>query len=294
MYLRILLLTLSCLLIAVNIYAQETDRDYYDKANCSLWEYNDYTKALQNYQYLVKHFPDSKYCIEAYNKIGVIYDSMHQDRLAINAYRGTYYDHNGNIREQKQSFYNSIAPEIVSFNRLINLYEKTKNYDSALYFFYVRDSVFKVAVCVLNENENDMIEITHYTDLLLKVNRIREAELKLISALQVPEYERLAAIELRKIFSEHENIAELKSNIEIAVNNYVLDTAYDKDSEAQHVWISCCTNFLGRKWCYNYRFLPENTKNNIYHMAQKGKLSEKENTIAVLKTLPLYQLIQDL
>jgi hypothetical protein len=252
--------------------------------------------ALQNYMYIVENHPTSKFHSSAQYYIGNYYEKKGEDRLAINAYKETVFDlYSGPLT--KATEINEYSPKARAIDRLIDLYEKVGNYDSALYFLYLCDtgiSIFKS--CEVQPEFFWQYRVVRYADLYLKANRIREAETILLSRYgfawsnYVGEFEGVVAGKLKEVFAKYENRDTLKSQIETAVNNYFFDTSYHE----RDTLVYCCFNFWGVKIKMFYLSLPGPYKYDYGPDPLTPGSSEREKIIANLRKSELYSAIREL
>lgn len=172
-------------------------------------------------------------------------------------------------------------------------------YDSALYYLSISDTVlFGMGGCdpgsYKEEDRADKAVI--YADLYIKLNRFRDAELKLLSNMGTnfrgfPNSQVTAA--LRELYQKNEKPGELKEELETAINNFIIDTVLENRS-------GCIDTVIYYKW--HFRGLDcggmyeGRSSGNIEYVGSKEQIGElnRQNIIAYLKKSELYKMVQEL
>ena len=288
---------------APGIRAQKMAEDYFFEANYKKDVLENESAALIDYLYLVEHYPDSKYCIEAFYEMGGIYDSMKQNQLAINAYRGTVFNkYRGQLN--KDTTFSEFDVKPIAIERLAGLYEKIGVYDSALYFRYLYDTAIRVFYSCGTGLE---LRFTNNTvtraNLHLKANQVKEAEKILLSAFTwrnyddryIEEYDGYSGVRatLQELFTKHKNADTLKARIETAVNNYYFDTTYLLIDGMIDTSVYCVLNFLDTKVGFLY-YCNMNVSGSFVIDVRNPGLPDRKKIITILKRSELYHMIQKL
>ncbi len=266
-------------------HGQKTPDDYMWEANRTQ---ND-SLALANYLYIIKKHPTSKHCAHAYTRIARIYERRGKQADAISTYR-TLLAAAQSERTSKSTSKRFEDEGNEAAQYLCDFHEKNENYDSALYFLSMYDTLFPAFYGCGNAAEGARIETTmRYVNICLKARRIRDAERVLILNSE-PSFllmENDIIIEkLSELFRKYEQPAELRSGIEKAINNYSLDTVIRLYDGSKDTSVFCSMDFLGTKVRHYYTRLPSPKNTPVS--------SEKEEIIAFLKQTSLYTLVQQL
>jgi len=236
--------------------------------------------------------------------MGLIYIDKGEDRMAIHSFKvslnGWY---NG-----KPSIDNVPRGRPDAAAMLNDLYEKIGEYDSALYYRYLMDTVLdKLDRWGWGEEaeSGQAAIILSLAKLNLKANRPNEAEKVLLSMylFRWQKNDDTLLAQLKAVLTNNEKPAALKSLFAIAVDHYTLDTVVKTYVENKDTIVYCCLQFLGAKVRYALRgiYLDRQIFNAGWRNSdfnenspEMAGLSEKERITANLKKSQLYRLIQGL
>ncbi|WP_276132420.1 tetratricopeptide repeat protein [Polluticoccus soli] len=273
---------------------------YYETIHVSDTSISD-SIVLTNFSYLVEHFPRSRFCTDAYYFLGQVHEKKGDDRLAISAYRRSILGQDEQL-PPRDTVLSDFGTAVHSLKQLIDLYEKTGNYDSALYFLYAEDTALSIFHgCGTGEDLAREGSAIRRANLHLKLNQVRDAERLLLTYVPFTkrgyegEYGASASERLSEIFSKYDNANTLNQQIEKAIENYSLDTVYDRTDTRQDTMVYCFFNFLGVKIGYFYRGLPGPYEDEVYkYSLELPSVSEKERIVAVLKKSELYRMVRQL
>jgi hypothetical protein len=156
------------------------------------------------------------------------------------------------------------------------LYENKAKYDSALFYLYLSDTVYKyVTQC---GNAYDMHRITtacRYADIYLKLNN-KEKALSALLKEGLNRESRKHIEKLNKFFLKLDK-QKLKKELNTAINNYKTDT-----TEGTHSSKKNYIEFLNEKMVFTYYDYEDNEPN------------DKAKVIAYLKTMDLYKMVMKL
>jgi hypothetical protein len=256
--------------------------------------------ALKDFSFIVKTYPSSILCPYAKEHAGRAYQRMGMSREAVDAYQWVLA---AKIEKAAGKYTELHLQDGIKHSAafgLCNIYERMKKYDSALYFLDLYDTVFLQGCCyddIQGMEEDRKWTTVKYAEIFEEANRIRDAEHSLLSrhsfeAHAYP-YEDHIVKKLRELFKKFEQPELLKSEIEIAVNNYFFDTVTYKRSKVTDTAIHICFNFLGAKVWYSYLggFAREISSFDEHNIPEPW---EKEKIIGALKQSNLYTMIQEL
>lgn len=282
------------LIVVLKTWGQKMPEDYFTEARIEMFQKND-SAAVRDYTYIVEHYPKSKFCSTSYCQMGGIYARWGEEGRAIKSFRAAIFGRDGEQpnKATQISAYDDIAN---AADRLINIYERMGNYDSALYFLYLYDTGFsKIYGCGMEADAAKSRTVVRYAEINLKANRVRDAEKALLSmnVFAWGKFDDEVCKKLKELFTEYERPAALRSQIETAVDHYFIDTVYRTYDGGQYTTTYCCLNFLGVNVRYPYPATIFD-RGSFDDGPQMAELSEKEKIIANLKKSDLYLLIQEL
>ncbi len=295
-------LLLLLVLSSANARGQKSPEDYMEEARSYQYFQGKLSQrqlrqhdsiALADYKYIVEQHPTNTLCLSAYYNIARIYEAEHREEAI-----ATYHTVIALAMKEKSSkgryrFFNEGG---YAAHSLCDYYEQRGNYDSALYYLGVFDTVLPVSTGCGNGDEAETETNTvRYADINLKANRVDAAEISLLSRSE-PSWlgARTLVIEkLRELFKRYERPAVLKTEIDKAVNHYVPDTVIHISDGNADTSLYCTILFKGAK----IRFLYERPGSQGILSEGKGDSSgmpEKEKIIAFLKKSDLYKMVQGL
>lgn len=159
------------------------------------------------------------------------------------------------------------------------IHETEAEYDSALYYLYLSDTVYSyVSDCGNDYNMHRITNACRYADIYLKLNNKKKAFSALLKEGLNPE-SRKHIEKLNKFFLELDK-QKLKKELNAAINNYKNDTIACKHSEVIYY-----IEFLNEKMAFIYY---------DYEDKELNDKSKKAKVIAYLKTMDLYKMVMKL
>lgn len=295
-----LLIPLFLLLSCAFAYGQKSPEDYMEEARSNsnyqgkptdgqLKQYD--SIALADYKYIVEQHPTSTLCLTAYYNIARIYENEHREEEAITTYRTVIAIALQTKSKKGIRFVGNEGSEAA--RTLCDYHEKRGNYDSALYFLGLYDTVLPMFYGCGNEADAaEQANIIRYADIYLEANRVREAEIALLLRSEPGLLESRDNIiaKLRELFQKYERPGKLKSEMEKAVNNYFLDTVFDTRNSYIDTSIYCNIIFKGAKIrrFYEWRSSQDTEPGN---KNENTGVPEPEKIIAFLKKSDLYKMV---
>ncbi|MBZ0098320.1 MAG: hypothetical protein K8F30_04510 [Taibaiella sp.] len=292
-------LILIVLVTAVYCKAQKMAEDYYHYSDGKKYDTIGVLTngALQDLKYLVTHHQRSKYCVEAYYEMGNYYQSKGLEKDALIAYRAVLERFEKYMN--KDSTLHAYSPIPYASLRLVDIYEKAANYDSALYFLYIYDTVFNLFYgCGTGLEYEKANRIARISRLHESNHQVRDAERVLMAHLSYSgEAEDLVIGDqilgtLRELFRKYEDAAQLKAGIEAAISNYWIDTFYYKGRSGVDTLIFGFINFMDVKIGHHFR--SSYSGGTVIDNAHEAGVVDRKTTIAYLKKSELYKMIQAL
>lgn len=285
------------LIIPLNVWGQKMPEDYMNEARAEKFHKKD-AAALANFTYVTEYYPKSKFCEEAYYNMGAIYLSRGDMGMAISAFRASVSCH-VLMLPNTQRFYFGLPGKNAACE-LSDIYERKGNYDSALYFHALNDTGYmKLGGCAYAVGADQERTIIRYADICLKANRIADAEKELLSrhVFGWVKSDNYVSAKLKVLFKKYENTAELKKEMELAVNNNFFDTVYLQPNHRVYPMIYCCFNFRGAKVRLSYKGIREvySYRDELFRNSSENiELPKKEEIITQLKKSELYTLVEEL
>lgn len=285
MILRLFLLLLL-VLNGNNVFSQKAPEDYMREAE----DAHD-SIALVNYMYIVQKHPTNKLCPDAYLNIARIYEKQGKEADAIAIHRKIIALAMAKKANGGDTHYTFTHDGNRSARFLCDFHEKMGNYDSAIYFLSIYDTVLPGNLgCGMGEQEGILIR---YADFYAKGNRVRDAEAVLLSHSNVAYIEPRLKEKLTELFKKYEHPENLRTEIEKAVNNYSIDTIYREYDGRLDTSNYCCINFLGVKTGCHYRSLITGESSWGVGTPMPAMVG-REKIIALLKKTALYLMIKEL
>ncbi len=301
MKLRLFLLLL--LLGGVRAHGQKTPDDYMEEArmhqymqhkpNVDHLEQHD-SIALADYRYIVEQHPKSTLCLAAYYDIARIYERQGREADAIATYHKVIALAMDTKPKKEKYNFNNEGNEAA--RSLCDYHEKRGNYDSALYYLGIYDTVLRMFYGCGNAAAADQhVTIIRYADIYLRAHRVRDAEIVLLQDMQpdlLSSNEEIAK-KLRELFTKYEKAQNLRSEMEKAVNSYFSDTDIHTEDDRTDTFISFGINFLGAKIrgiCSNESLCRLASGNAPPALWPPGR----EQIVAYLRKSDVYKLVQKL
>lgn len=285
-----IIIMISALLLVRSVNAQKMPIDYFDEGSKALDD-SDYVKALNNFYYIIINHPRNQLYPRAFYNTGIAYYSLKKYDSAEVIFRSILIS---NFNEGDASGNGIMADPYTNYKHrsaflLHAIFKKEQQYDSALHYLIMADTVYPYLHFCGNElAENTIYLALCYSDLYNKMGKHKKAERSL---LKVAFPNGLAgngqAIDsLKELMSKYEDREETKKQLDYAINNYEIDTSY-YDS--------------GRDTTYNYCITFMKTKINIEYREPRYATDDKpdnrpqhEKVVAYIKETPFYQMIQSL
>jgi len=283
-------------------YSQKTPDDYLQEANNEERNmHND--AALTSYRYIIGNHPGNVMCPYVYYRMGGIYAMQGRDADAIKAMR-TALAGGSKRAAPSVSMARYYGYQNGAATTLCRIYEQRGNYDSALYFLGLCDTVYPMGSgCGNAAGYEKSAIILHYTSLLRKAGRTREAERTLLSWFPYGPYgfKDSIMIKLNELLKQYEQPKQLKQEVDNAINNYYFDTVYDTRYVQYDTAVFLCINFMDVKIRYYYSGQTKDYYDGLFRLgspleieAAIGGIPPRDKIIAGLKKTDLYTMIRKL
>ncbi len=291
---------LLCLFIGSVVHAQKTVEDYLHDADMECLS-GHFDAALASYTYVVNNHSGNLMCPYAFFRIGLIYTEQGRQKEAIRALRTSLTVAHDKGTARRISVY-TFDPHSAAFT-LCNLYEQAGNYDSAMVFLGLSDTVYRGGSGCGNSMPYEKSEtVVHYARLWQEAGNHREAERALLQWLPYGTYgfKDSVIVKLAGLFRQYEQPGELRRTINSAIN-YFFDTVYYSQRPPYDTSVLLCVNFMDVKIKYYYDGPDKNFHGMLFgpgiNFKDEAGISgkpDRDKIIASLKRSDLYRIINQL
>jgi len=266
------------LLCSYLVNAQKIPSDYLAEAS-KFYENNDTVNALKAYQYIVDHYPGDELYTAALYKTGTIYYAQHKFDKAIPAFQTIL---ERNFKTEKIDGEDVIGETRTNFQHyassiLCDIYYNMENYDLALHYLTLSDTVFYyIDFCGNAQAENAMNNAIRYADIYNRLHCPDDAIMKLLPMVFNMFADNTAVIERLKVLLK-DNIA-LKVALDRSIENmYRRDVTVEGTSYYQYYFTLLGTELV----------VPDS-------VGEGDQPFDKQRTIERFKRTPFYKMVQEL
>lgn len=266
------------LCLCQSLFAQKMASDYFAEGEQYI-ENDDYTNALVSFQYIVDHYPKNVLYPRAFYNTGyILYETKEYDscmvvfKAILNSNFNEKESSGGGIMDDPYTNYRHRACEVLS-----SIYNKKEQYDSALHYFALADTLYPyIHFCGNEYATNDIRKALKYAELYQKLDNKDKAIESLLQAVFIDiEDNSQVLTELKHLLKGHKN---LQNDLNLALTNM-----YPKTITREEYSYTL----------YYIKFLNAEIDVPVSSVRDNDKF-DKDNAIAEIRKTEFYKMIKGL
>jgi Uncharacterized protein conserved in bacteria len=265
---------LYLLFISVFAFGQKVPSDYFKEAN-RFYDEGQMDKALDGYMYIVENHPRNELYPRALYNVGHVYFLQKEYKKSINAFNRIL---QGGQDEREPSGGGIMSDPYANYRhraalQISDCYYELRQYDSALYYLALSDTVYPyLADCGNAYAENDIRTALRYSDIYQKLGQPDKAIEKLL-----PQVFNTELVSNSKIIAELKSLLAGKRKLLVKLDE-AIDGVYSKTySAGRGTYERYCIRWLGVEICFSNHFY--------------GSRYTKENVITWMRESEFYQMV---